>query len=94
MPEIPDSANFKLAPDWVCEVLSPSTESFDRAKKLPVYANAGVKHAWLVDPGPRTLEIFRLEGGGWRLVGTLTDDKVRAEPFDAIELELAALWAR
>lgn len=94
MPELPDAPSFDLAPDWICEVLSPSTESFDRAKKLPAYAQAGVKHAWLVDPGPRTLEIFRLDGAGWRLVGTLTDDKVRAEPFDAIELNLAALWAR
>lgn len=94
MPQIPDAAAFELAPDWICEVLSPSTESFDRARKLPVYASAGVKHAWLVDPGPRTLEVFRLEGGGWRLVGTLTEDRVRAEPFDAVELELGALWAR
>lgn len=94
MPELPHAPALELAPDWICEVLSPSTESFDRAKKLPVYAQAGVKHAWLVDPGLKTLEVFRLAGANWTLVGTLTEEKVRAEPFEAIELELAALWAR
>jgi Uma2 family endonuclease len=94
MPEMPDAAAFELAPDWICEVLSPSTSAFDRAKKMPVYARAGVQHAWLVDPGPKTLEVFRLDGPGWRLLATYTEDKVRAEPFDAIELELASLWAR
>lgn len=94
MPQLPDAAAFDVAPDWICEVLSPSTEALDRAKKMPVYANSGVQHAWLVDPGPRTLEVFRLDGPGWRLLRTFTEDVVRAEPFDAIELELAALWSR
>jgi len=95
MPTIPDAAAFELAPDWVCEVLSPSTEATDRAEKLPIYAAERVRHAWLVDPLTRTLEVFRLEGDAWLLVRTWRDDaKVRAEPFDAIELELGALWAR
>ena len=50
MPDLPDTAHFTLAPNWICEVLSPSTEAADRADKLPIYARAGVEHAWLVDP--------------------------------------------
>jgi Uma2 family endonuclease len=95
MPEVPDAAFFDLAPDWVCEVVSPSTEAVDRADKLPLYAAAEVRHAWLVDPIARTLEVFRLDGPGWRVVATWRDDAVvRAEPFDAVELDLSLLWAR
>jgi Uma2 family endonuclease len=92
---VPEAAAFELAPDWVCEVLSPSTAVVDRTEKLPIYAREGVRHAWLLDPLARTLEVFRLEGGFWLLVTAVSGDKgVRAEPFDAIGLELAALWAR
>jgi len=95
MPQMPDVAAFTLAPDWVCEVSSPSTGALDRARKLPVYAREHVSHVWLVDPGPRTLEVFRREGGGWLLLTTFDGDrKVRAEPFDAVEIDLALLWAR
>ena len=94
MPELPDAAAFELAPDWVCEVLSPSTAAIDRANKLPIYAREGVRHAWLVDPTARTLEGFRLDGA-WVLVGTWRDEaKVRLEPFDELELELGGLWAK
>jgi len=94
MPTIPDAAYFTLAPDWVCEVLSPSTTRLDRTGKLPIYAREGVRHAWLVEPRARTLEVFRLESERWSLLGTWADDaKVRAEPFDAIELDLSILWA-
>jgi Uma2 family endonuclease len=95
MPEIPDLAAFELAPDWICEVLSPSTAATDRADKLPIYARHGVMHAWLVDPLDKTLEILRLTQQQWLLLGTYRDEaKVRAEPFEALELELSALWAR
>lgn len=94
MPAVADTAYFTLAPDWVCEVLSPGTARLDRAGKLPIYAREGVRHVWLVDPALRTLEVLRREGGGWLLVDVHADDaRVRAEPFDAIELELGALWA-
>jgi Uma2 family endonuclease len=94
MPELPAAPFIELAPDWICEVLSPSTAAEDRADKMPIYASAGVSHAWLVDPLARTLEAYRLDGDSWRVMGTWrADAKVRAEPFDAIELELAALWA-
>ncbi|MCL2779188.1 MAG: Uma2 family endonuclease [Polyangiaceae bacterium] len=93
MPKVPAVAFFTLAPDWVCEVLSPSTEKLDRTGKMDVYAREGVRHLWFVDPIARTLEVHRLQNGLWLRVATYCDDaKVRAEPFDAIELELAALW--
>ena len=93
LPALPDEAYFSLAPDWLCEVLSPSTASLDRAKKLRIYAQHRVSHAWLVDPGPRTLEVLRLEGGRWTILAThVGDEVVRAEPFAEIEVELSALW--
>lgn len=93
LPTIPDAPWFELAPDWVCEVLSPSTARLDRTLKLPAYARVGVCHAWLVDPRARTLEVFRLHQGAWLLISTHSqDDVVEAEPFDAVPLELAGLW--
>jgi Uma2 family endonuclease len=95
MPELPDVAAFDLAPDWVCEVVSPSTAALDRADKLPIYAKAGVSYAWLVDPLAQTLEAYKQEGGRWLLLATFKDSaRVRVEPFDAMELELGVLWAR
>lgn len=90
----PDAPYLTLAPDWLCEVLSPSTEKLDRAEKLPIYAAAGVGHAWLINPELRTLEVLRRHEGKWLTVAVHRDDqRVRAEPFDALELELAVLWA-
>jgi len=95
LPALPREPFFTLAPDWVCEVLSPSTARLDRLKKLAVYAREGVGHAWLVDPALETLEVFRRHGEAWLLVLTAGgDDVVRAEPFDAIELTLTGLWIR
>ena len=85
---------FTLAPDWVCEVLSPRTARLDRAKKLPIYARAEVRHVWIVDPLARTLEALRLEREKRVIVDVWAGDaKVRIEPFDAIDLDLAVLWA-
>jgi Uma2 family endonuclease len=82
-----------LAPDWVCEVLSPSTEARDRNEKLAIYHREGVGHAWLVSPSLRTLEVYRRHDLGWLRVGTFTGPvEVRAEPFDAVALDLGALW--
>ncbi|WP_224248975.1 Uma2 family endonuclease [Hyalangium gracile] len=95
MPEMPDTVGFTLPPDWACEVLSPSTTVLDRGRKMGVYAREGVKHLWLVDPAARMLEVYRLEGGRWLLLGTHVGQvEVRAEPFEALALELGALWAR
>ncbi len=95
LPTLTDDAPFlTLAPDWICEVLSPSSAKVDRTEKLPIYAREGVRYAWVVDPLARTLEALRLESGRWLIVGAWRDDaRVRAEPFDAIELDLAILWA-
>jgi Uma2 family endonuclease len=90
----PDGAGITLAPDWVCEVLSPSTAGVDRKKKLPIYRREKVGHIWLVDPTSRELEVFRWTPDGWLLVGAFEgDDVVRAEPFEAVALSLAGLWA-
>jgi hypothetical protein len=62
MRAMPRQAFFTLAPDWVCEVLSPSTERADRGRKLRIYAEAGVAHVWFLKPADRTLEVLRLRG--------------------------------
>ena len=88
------AAWFAIAPDWVCEVLSPATAQTDRSIKLPLYAEQGVGHCWLVDPLLRTLEAYALSDGRWLLLATLKGaEPVRLPPFDAIEFSLAALWA-
>jgi len=93
LPNVPDVAFFTMAPDWVCEVLSPGTALLDRRGKMPLYAREGVPHLWLIDPSVRSLEIYRLEGEGYLHLGTFGEnERVRAIPFDAIELELEALW--
>jgi Uma2 family endonuclease len=94
MPELPKAAHIELAPDWLCEVSSPSTAALDRKVKMPKYAVAGVKYVWLVDPDAQTLDVFRFgREGRWETVAVYSeDDKVHAEPFDAIELDLSGLW--
>jgi len=95
MPEAPDEAYITLAPDWVCEVLSPSTETLDRGKKLRTYARENVAHVWLVDPLRETLEVLSLESGTCAVLAEYEGRAgVRATPFDAIELELGALWIK
>jgi len=94
LPHSPDTAFYAIAPDWVCEILSPSTSSLDRVQKLSIYAREKVAHAWLIDPLARTLEVLRLENGRWTILAThFGADVVRAEPFAEIALELPALWA-
>ncbi len=96
MPEIvDDDPFFTLSPDWIAEVLSPRTAKYDRSDKLAIYAREAVRWVWLVDPLQRTLEAFCLQDGRWSVMGVWRDDAlVRAEPFDAIELELRVLWER
>jgi Uma2 family endonuclease len=94
MPEYPDTPSIDLAPDWVCEVLSPGTRKFDLTEKRAVYGNVGVRHLWLVDPTARTLEAFAADDvGNWTLLAALKDaDPVSLPPFDAIEFPLSQLW--
>jgi hypothetical protein len=94
LPLVPDAAYITTPPDWICEVLSPSTERTDRAEKMPLYASVGVPYAWLVHPRRRTLEAFRLRDRKWVAISVHKDaERARIEPFDAIELDLAILWA-
>jgi Uma2 family endonuclease len=94
LPALPAAAYITLAPDWVCEVLSPSTERLDRGEKLRVYARERVAYVWLIDPSRQALEVLALDGRGqWAERGPFEGRaNVRAAPFDAIELELGALW--
>jgi Uma2 family endonuclease len=93
MPGLPTTSWFGVPPDWVCEVLSPSTAGLDRVKKMPVYAAHGVAFIWLVDPIGQTLEVFGLESQRWVLLSTHGGDEViRAEPFPEVEISLSELW--
>jgi Putative restriction endonuclease len=93
MEPYPDVPWFDLAPDWACEILSPSTRRIDLTSKRRIYGAAGVGHLWFVDPSARTLEAFALRDGAWTLVAALKDDEeVRVPPFDAIAFPLSALW--
>jgi len=93
MPAIPNAPALTLAPDWVCEIVSPQTGRLDRSRKMPVYAREGVEHLWLVDPLSRTLEVYRCEAGRWVVVAVHADaGRVRATPFEALELELSRWW--
>ncbi len=93
MPRVPRDAATDMAPDWVCEVLSPSTEANDRGVKMPLYAEHGVGHAWLVDPIAQSLEAYRLARGRWHPIGTWRSDAVaRVEAVDDLALQLARLW--
>ena len=93
MPVYPDTAYFTLAPDWVCEVLSPSTRKLDLGGKSAVYARAGVGTIWFADPIARSLEANVLRGGKWVEIATLYNDAtVSLPPFEAISFSLGDLW--
>lgn len=90
-----DAAWTSIAPNWICEVLSPSTHAVDRTDKMEIYLREGIEHVWLVDPAACTLEVYRNGGDVWHRVAVHRGEAVvRAEPFDAIELPLALLWER
>jgi Uma2 family endonuclease len=93
MARVPNVAAFTLAPDWLCEVVSPSTGAIDRGRKMALYAREGVRNMWIVDPITRTIEVYRLEDGRWVVVSAHGgDDPVQAEPFEALVLEPARWW--
>ena len=98
MPSLPETAWFECVPDWVCEVLSPSTGKTDRAIKMPLYAYYGVEYLWLVDPDLQLLEAYQLQsesaGNKWVLLKTLRDDQsVSLPPFTETSFDLSVLWA-
>lgn len=93
MPVLPTTAYGELIPDWACEVASPATVHVDRVHKMTLYAREGLSHLWLVDPLSHVLEVYRLENGRWMVALTSGgEDKVRAEPFGDVELDLALWW--
>jgi hypothetical protein len=90
---LPDEHRFTVIPDWICEILSPSTARNDKIKKMRIYAQHGVSYAWLVDPMMKMLEVFALEAGKWVVLDVYADnDKVRARPFQELEFDLRHLW--
>ncbi len=92
-PERPAGRPISLLPDWICEVLSPSTENVDRVDKLQSYFQAGLPHYWIADPIERVLEVYRRTELAYALVLTAKSGQVvRAEPFDAIELRIDDLF--
>ncbi len=92
-PGVPKENWISVPPDWVCEILSPGTMRLDRIRKMPVYARHEVSYLWLIDPLVKSLEVFGLESGRWVLLTTFAEnDKVRAEPFQKVEIELGNLW--
>lgn len=91
--KIRNQAYMTQPPHWVCEILSPATETIDRRQKLKIYAREGVEHVWLMDPVKRTLEVLRLAEGRWLTVTTLADHAIaQAEPFDAVPFPLSRIW--
>lgn len=90
---LPETPYLKIAPDWICEILSPSTTRLDRGPKRDIYAAAEVQFLWLLNPLSRVLEAFQLTAGGWLLLGTATgSDDIRQPPFDAIVFSLDVLF--
>jgi Uma2 family endonuclease len=93
LPSIPDAAAATLPPDWACEILSPTTATLDRTRKMPIYARNGVAHLWLIDPTARTLEVYRLEGERWMVVSSHGGStSVRAEPFTVLPIDMRRWW--
>ena len=89
----PETAFIETPPDWVAEILSPSTQALDRTDKLKVYGEFGIKHCWYVDPLARTLEVFQLTGTKYLLAATFKDaDPVTAPPFEVHTFPLDVLW--
>jgi Uma2 family endonuclease len=93
VPHLPNVAAYDQAPDWVCEVISPSTGAIDRGRKMRIYARERIGHLWIVDPLLRTIEVYRLDGEHWLVVHTFSGaEPARIEPFDAVELEIGRWW--
>lgn len=93
MPAEPATAYIETPPDWVCEILSPSTIRLDRGPKRRIYAEAGIGHLWLLDPSEGVLEAFALTDGRWLLLGTVQrGETVGLTPFDAVPFPLDDLF--
>lgn len=94
MPQLPKAGPITVVPDWICEVLSPSTRGYDLITKRRFYAEIGVSFLWYIDPDARALTVSKLQDGRWVELGIHgPDEKIRAEPFEAVELDLSAWWS-
>jgi len=87
-----EGAYFDVVPDWVCEVLSPATARLDRGRKADIYAAEGVQFLWLIDTDARHVEAFRIHEGSWLRIGLFADAEARIPPFDAVPLDVPALF--
>lgn len=88
-----DKRPINITPDWVCEILSPTSARRDRVEKRDLYARSGVPYYWIVDVEARTLEAFQLEGERWVLIGNYDDESTaKIAPFEAIELPVGRLF--
>jgi Uma2 family endonuclease len=93
LPKLPRKEPIRVVPDWVCEILSPTTRRHDLLHKLPYYAKVGVAHLWFVDLEARVVTVQRLEAGRWVTIGAYSDEtEVRIEPFDVVMLNVASWW--
>ena len=93
VPRLPNAAWLEIAPDWVCEILSPRTAGHDRVRKMPAYARHGVEHLWLVDPSARTVEVYQRHEPTWVVAAThAAEDVARIPPFEELELDLSPWW--
>lgn len=93
IPQYPIAPYFTIAPDWVCEILSPSTRNIDLGSKRDIYARERVSHLWIVDPEAKTLEAYSLTDGEWEPIASFTgDNSVSVQPFEAIDFPLSELW--
>ncbi len=94
MQRLPETAWFELSPDWVCEILSPSTGRLDRSKKLPIYARESVAFVWLVDPIEKTVEVMKLIENAWTIVHVYGgDEQMSAIPFEELTIDLRTVWS-
>ena len=93
VPQYPIAPYFTIAPDWVCEILSPSTRNIDRGPKRDIYARERVSHLWIVDPEAKTLEASSLADGEWEPIASFSgDNSISVQPFEAIDFPLSELW--
>jgi Uma2 family endonuclease len=93
MPEAPADSPVTLVPDWVCEVVSPTNASNDTITKMRIYREAKVTHYWLIDPMVETLTVYRWHPDGYlHVLGARRGERVRAEPFEALDLQVGVFF--
>lgn len=92
-PERPSGRPVQIRPDWACELRSRSSARRDRIDELGVLHTSGVPYCWIADPLEQTLVVHRWEPAGYLIrVTAAAGDVIRAEPFDAVELRVSALF--